>query len=137
MPLHIIKLAVGIESLEHLIQVQNDRLAASDSLEHFTRMVPRRGDEVLNGGSIYWIVKGYTAARNPILDLEEGTDPDGRGFCRIIMGPLVPVGGIPRKPFQGWRYFKAENAPPDITLATNGEPPPPEMAAELRALGLL
>lgn len=137
MPLHLIKLAVGIESLDHLIQVQADRRAESGRVSHVTRMIPRRGDEILEGGSIYWVVKGTVAARNPVIALEHGTGDDGRGFCRIVMGPLFPVAGLPRRPFQGWRYLKAEDAPPDITLSGNSEPPPADMAAELRALGLL
>jgi hypothetical protein len=138
MTLHLIKLAVGIDSLPHLRAVHAQR-AADFGLGAFTetRMVPRRAEELLGGGSLYWVIKGSTAARQPILGLDVQDDAEGRAFCRIRLGDIIPVIGQPRRPFQGWRYLKADDAPADAGAISGGEDIPPKMAAELRALGLL
>ena len=63
--LNIIKLCVGAESVEDLLQWQEqnaDRWAPGTS-EHVTRMWPKRADEVLAGGSLYWVVKGAVLCR--------------------------------------------------------------------------
>ena len=101
--------------------------------------MPRRRDEVLDGGSIYWVVKGVLLCRNPIRALVAKVDADERPFCEIQYGPeLIRVVPHPRRPFQGWRYLDPEDAPPDLdSLAEGSGEPPPEMAAELRALGLI
>lgn len=110
------------------------------ALVHTTRMTPRRGDEILNGGSIYWVIKRLVQVRQRIIGLHEGMDEDGRSFCAIELDPdLVPVEPRSHRPFQGWRYLKDEDAPRDLprgSVASDAEPPP-EMAAELRKLGLL
>ena len=67
--LHIIKLAVGVDSLADLAQWQKQRLKEKKAkgqkpeLVHITRMTPKRADEVLDGGSLYWVIKGQVAAR--------------------------------------------------------------------------
>lgn len=138
MALHIIKLAVGIDSVAHLRAVHDDRaerLGGTRFTE--TRMIPRRGDELLDGGSLYWVIKGSIAARQPILDLVEHTDAEGRQVCRIMLGDVVAVQGQPRRPFQGWRYLSPDDAPEDSDGTVVSEDMPAKMAAELRALGLL
>ncbi len=137
--LHLIKLCVGCDSPDDLRQWQAGRLATQGRIVHVTRMTPKRADELLAGGSLYWVIKGIVRVRQPILALHEGADETGRGFCAIELDQgLVEVQSRPHRPFQGWRYLKADDAPPDLPQGTAGEaPPPPEMAAELRKLGLL
>lgn len=141
------KLSVGSESLETLAAFQKMRRAERKARgeppfsRHVTRMWPKRADEILaSGGSMYWIVKGVMQARQPILDFEEVRHGDGVRRCGIVLAPeLVPVAPRAARPFQGWRYFDAKDAPPDLTdLAGEIDPAmPPEMLAELRELGLV
>lgn len=145
MTVHLVKIAVGIESIEHLKDVQADRLRRAREadpdgrLQHLTRNTPRRADEVLDGGSIYWIVKGYIRARQRIVGFGEGLGRSGRPRCAILLDPeLVRTELVPHKPIQGWRYMEDEAAPDDLTEGERTETSlPDEMAAELRALGLL
>lgn len=137
--LNLIKLCVGCESPDQLREWQAGRLATQGRIVHVTRMVPKRCDELLDGGSLYWVIKGVVRVRQRILALHQGTDEEGRGFCAIELDPeLVEVQSRPHRPFQGWRYLKPEDAPRDVPSSAVGEePPPPEMAAELRKLGLI
>ncbi len=140
MPLHLIKWAAGVDSVQHLRALHVQRRAAFGSVFTITGMTPKRTDELLDGGSLYWVIKHHTAVRQPILSLDTEKDPsreDGKTFCRVTLGDHVTVAGHPRRPFQGWRYLKAEDAPEDVVLGADGEEPPPAMAAVLRALGLL
>lgn len=137
MPVHLLKVAVGIESLDHFRQRMKAR--RTKTFTHYTRHMPKRAEEVLAGGSLYWIVKGYIAARCPIVGLEEAVLENKGPHCGIVMKTeLIPVLPLPRRPHQGWRYLEAEDAPPDITALGKGAAEmPPELMAELRSLGLL
>lgn len=142
--LHLIKLAVGIEDVGHLAAVQERRLAESlatgrgPRLFHVTRNVPRRAAELLDGGSLYWVIKGRIRVRQRLLDIEEDTDDEGRRYCRLMLDRFrVEIRPWPHRAFQGWRYLPAESTPPDLTGQDEGARLPPEMAAELRDLGLL
>ncbi len=142
MPLHLVKLCVGIDDPDQLRRVQAARLAEGGVVEARTRMMPRRRDEVLAGGSLYWVIRQVVRVRQRILGLEPATDPaEGRPFCRILLDPaLVPVSPRAWRPFQGWRYLSVADAPPDLGDApgeTEEELMPEAMLAELRALGLL
>ena len=134
--LHLVKLAAGCDGLDMLRAFQAERLRLSGQVFHLTRQTPKRADELCDGGSIYWVIKGQVAARQRILAVETETDEDGRPRCRLILDlGIVEVRPTPMRPFQGWRYLEAKDAPKD---RRGGESePPPEMAAELRALGLL
>src|SRR6202140_1882570 len=122
MPLHLIKLAVGCESVRELKAWVAERMqeAKKKGLPlhhiHVTRMVPKRVDELLAGGSLYWVIRGEIAAREKIIAIEPFRDRDGIGRCRLVMQPNVivvlqrPVGAFP-----GWRYFDMNSAPPDLT----------------------
>lgn len=139
MPVHLLKIAVGIESVEHFRERIKIRRKQGKTFTHYTRHMPKRAEEVLAGGSLYWIVKGYIAVRCPIVRLEEAV-LEGRGpHCGIVMkSELIPVVPQPRRPHQGWRYLEAEDAPPDLAnLGKGAADMPPEMAAQLRDLGLL
>jgi len=147
MTLHLIKLAVGIESIKHLKERQAWRLANDPPLRHQTRSTPRRADEILAGGSIYWVIRGYTAARQRITGIEPAQWEDGSPCCRLLLDrQLVAV--MPRavKPFQGWRYLEAADAPADLPAgrargmaeaAAAYEAMPARMRKDLRDLGLL
>jgi hypothetical protein len=145
MPLHLIKLAVGAESLADLREWIAERMAEAKRRRaplrhaHVTRMAPKRTEQVLDGGSLYWVVKGMISARQPILGLEPFVDADGIGRCKIWLGEtVVAVAPRPMRAFQGWRYYQAKDAPPDIDEAQPGFAAMPEgMRRELASLGLL
>ena len=103
---------------------------------HTTRMTPKRKDEILAGGSLYWVIKRVIQVRQPVLDLEEFTDPDGIKRCNIwLENTLVRTAPSPRRAFQGWRYLKAEDAPSDLTEHAGGEDLPDELRRKLIELG--
>ena len=85
--MHMVKLCVGVDSVEDLREWQTDRLAQLKKrgqkleLKHTTRMVPKRRDELLDGGSLYWVIKGYTAVRQPLIDIRPFVDKEGVGRC--------------------------------------------------------
>jgi len=142
MPLHLQKLSVGTESLQTLQDWQTHvaaRRAArglSPYYEHVTRMSPKRVEALLEGGSIYWIFKGLMQCRNEIKGLEPTQTRDGRKACSILMVPeLIPVIPTPKRPFQGWRYLKFEDAPADLKEIGGAHDLPPELRAKLANLG--
>ena len=145
MPLHLIKLAVGCESVKELKGwvAERMRTAKSKGLPrhhiHITRMTPKRVEEVLDGGSLYWVIKGEIAAREKLIGIEPFRDKDGIGRCKLVMQPkVIPVMQRPMRPFQGWRYFEPGDAPPDLGSAGKGVADLPEpLRRELRDLGLL
>lgn len=141
MVVHIKKLCVGVDSPQHLLELRDAR-GAGDRPMFITRSMPKRREQVLDGGSIYWIFKGWMAARAPIVGLDAVRDRHGRPACAMIFDPqLVLVAPLAHRPFQGWRYLSAADAPRDIGPLDpddlNVAPPPPEMARHLSELGLL
>jgi hypothetical protein len=145
MPLHMVKMAVGIDSLDHLAAVQKQRRAhlkaerGKPILIQKTRNYPKRAEEILSGGSIYWIVKGFVRVRQRIVGLERTQDAEGKPRCEIVLDPkLVRTVPMTHKPMQGWRYLEDRDAPKDLTGKGDVTADmPPEMLAELRKLGLL
>ena len=143
MTLHLIKLSVGSGSVETLARWQRQRLEAQGRLWHRTRMMPRRAEALLDGGSIYWVIKGLARARQRILGIERVTDDEGRAATLLLLDPeLARTWPQPWRAFQGWRYLAPEDAPPDLAQAVDGAEGelaemPPEMLVELRELGLL
>lgn len=139
--LHLTKLAVGVRDIEHLRALQAERAERNPPLRHRTRNFPRRRDEVLDGGSIYWVVSGATLVRQRILDVIEDRWDDNSACAGLIFDPqLVPVAARPTKPFQGWRYLRPEDAPPDLVQnrRARGEAAlPPALRRELQSLCLL
>jgi hypothetical protein len=100
-------------------------------------MVPKRRDEVLDGGSLYWVIKGYTAVRQPLIDIRPFVDGEGVSRCHLVYGQeMVLVSPRPRRAFQGWRYLDPKDAPPDIGKSASGEMPD-KLRRELAELGLL
>jgi hypothetical protein len=144
MPLHLIKLCVGAESIEDLEQwiaerIKERRKRGERQLAlHVTRMAPKRGAELLDGGSLYWVIRGQVAARQGLRDIETFTDADGIGRCRLWMEPeVIPVLPRPYRPFQGWRYLAPKDAPPDLRGRGDVAEMPEELRRELSVLGLL
>jgi len=145
MPLHLIKLSVGTDSvadLEDWIKLKlKEKKKRGQKLErvHTTRMVPKRAEELLDGGSIYWVIKGQIMCRERILAITPFTDKEGIHRCKLVLDPkCVLVEPRPRQAFQGWRYLEDKEAPRDLSKAAPGAAAMPEaMRRELRELGLL
>jgi hypothetical protein len=145
MPLHLIKLCVGCDSiqdqLDWMAQRKREKRAAGQTLDHYhvTRMMPQKADALLDGGSLYWIIKGNVQCRQQITGLVPVTGADGIARCKILLGDeLVPTQWQPRRPFQGWRYFKPEDAPRDLGMGHDALAQMPDaMRKELLELGLL
>jgi hypothetical protein len=145
--MHLIKLCVGVDSVEQLAAWQNERLkrarAAGEvaELAHRTRQMPRQREAILGaGGSLYWVIKGLIQARQKIVDLREETATAGHSVCAIVFDDaLIAVAPQPRRPFQGWRYLAPEDAPRDIgpALDPGDDDMPPAMRAALAELALL
>ncbi len=138
--INLIKLSVGTESVEGLQAWQDSpRPKGADGLpRHVTRMWPKREAELLNGGSIYWVIKGVIQARQKILRLDEHDRGDGIRRCALVFEPeLIRTEAALKRPFQGWRYLKPEEAPADLTKARAQEKTlPPQLAAALADIGV-
>jgi len=128
--LHLLKLAVGIDDIEHLRRVRAARTAQHGGSWVYTRNCPRRAQEVLAGGSLYWVIRGHIQARQQVTGFRSERNDQGRRYCLIeVAAELVPT--VPRswRPFQGWRYLSPGDAPGD--RAEEMELPPGRMLAEL------
>ena len=136
--LHIIKLAVGISDPAHLRTVQADRIAQGAPLRHLTRHSPRRAEDIITGGSLYWVIAGTLLMRQRITAIEPAVRSDGSACAALMLDPvLVPLCGRPVKAFQGWRYLEASAAPADLDLNSAEAALPPALAQRLRELCLL
>ena len=142
MALHLIKLCVGCDSIADLAAWQKKRAAQRKKdggprdIMHITRMTPKREDELLKGGSIYWVIKGQLAARQKLLELRAVTR-DGVPHCALVLDPkLVPTERRAHRAFQGWRYLDPKDAPRDLK-ARDKAALPETLRAELTQLGLL
>jgi len=140
--IHLQKLSVGSESIDTLAAWQKHVAARrlkkglSPVHEHVTRMFPKQKEALLDGGSIYWVIKGLIQCRNRIVALEEVRKKDGTKACSIQMDPeLIAVIPTPKRPFQGWRYLQPDAAPTDLTDVTGGKDLPPELRSKLVDIG--
>jgi hypothetical protein len=143
MALHLIKLCVGVDTVQELEEwiVEKRKKTRGNAREHIhtTRMVPKRADELLDGGSLFWVIRGELICRQTLLDVRPFVDRDGVGRCRLVLEPkVVLVAPRPYRAFQGWRYLVAKEAPRDLGRAASGVAKLPEnLRRELRELGLL
>lgn len=146
MTLHLIKLCVGTTSIEDLAHWQAEnrqfRTKAGAPLRvfHTTTQWPRREADLLDGGSLYWVIKGVIQARQRLTGFADGHKDDGTPCCLILLDPeIVPVRPVPRKAFQGWRYLTADDAPADIRRGAHDglARMPQHMRKELAALCLI
>lgn len=139
--LHLQKLSVGTLSVEDLAQWHLDpRSQGPDGLpRHVTRMWPKRADDLLEGGSIYWVIQGLMQCRQRLLRLDEVTAADGIRRCALVLDPkLIRTTPVPRRPFQGWRYLAASDAPADLVAPRqNEEMLPATLSAALADIGVL
>jgi hypothetical protein len=145
MTVHLIKLCVGCDSVKDLADWQEERLRRlkrekkTPEFCHRTLQTPRRRDEVLDGGSLYWVIKGFVLVRQRVLDLRADVKDDGTACCGIVLeAELVATRPHPRRAFQGWRYLDMADAPRDITGLVEGpDDMPPAMRKDLRELRLI
>lgn len=141
--LHLIKLCVGVDSIADLegwiafrLEEKRQRGLPCEQL-HTTRMTPRRIADLLDGGSLYWVIKGAIQCRQLLLDIRPFVDDEGIARCHLVLEPVVvPVIPRPRGPFQGWRYLDLKDAPSDLK-GQDGGGLPHELQQELASLGLL
>ncbi|WP_414898559.1 DUF1489 family protein [Rhodovulum sp. YEN HP10] len=137
---NLVKLCVGAERVEDLIDWQAARRASlPDGLpRHVTRMWPKRAAELLDGGALYWVFKGMILARQRVLRLDEVTGEDGITRCAIVLDPeVIRTEAVPRRPFQGWRYLEAGDAPRDLPAARAEEDELPlQLMAALAEIGV-
>ena len=140
--LNLIKLSVGPKDVAALAALQALRIKEDPPLRAWTRMFPKRVAELCDGGSIYWVVAGFVRVRQRILSIREEPWDDGTPCAALLLDHvLVPVDPRPTKPFQGWRYLKPEEAPPDLN---QDRPPalgldalPPKLRRDLAELCLI
>jgi len=142
MALHIIKLCVGVEDVDHLAQLQKARLKRDGMLAHITRNTPRQAEQVLQGGSLYWVIKRFVRVRQRIVGIEKGINAEGKPSCALVLdSTLVSTQLKEFRAFQGWRYFREEDSPADLNkgekLGRADEILPVDMVAELKTLGLI
>ena len=144
MPVHLIKLCVGADAVDDLAAWQAARIAErraaglDPAAFHVTRMWPKRADERTAGGSLYWVIRGLVLARQRILGLEPRPGDDGVERCAIRLDPrIVRTHPQPRRPFQGWRYLRAEDAPADLAAGAATHDLPPALVAGLAEIGVL
>lgn len=140
--IHMVKLSVGVASLVELESYRDERAHwwgadyGEDVHVHRTRMMPKRREEMEGKSSVYWVIGGSIVCRQPILRLQPYTDAEGKDYCDIIMSrDMIRTIPYPKRPFQGWRYLRPEDAPPDLGANENANSL--ELAADLAKLGLI
>ncbi len=143
MALNLVKLCVGVDAVEEQQAFIDNRMEQCRAVGqpmhswHITRMVPRRREALLKGGSLYWVIKGNVQARQVLTDIEIFTDNEGIRRCKLILEPrLILTRWQPRRAFQGWRYLEQKDAPRDLGQNEIGRIPA-ELQRELAILGLL
>ncbi len=145
MALNLLKLCVGCDAIEDLdawiaLRLKEARRAGRKPVHsHITRMIPKRAEELVDGGSLYWVIRGNVQVRQKLLGVEPFRDKEGIQRCRLVLDPqTMPTEWQPRRAFQGWRYLKPEEAPRDLGDARAGlRQLPPELRRDLADLGLL
>jgi hypothetical protein len=144
MTLNILKLCVGADSIEDLeayiaMRYRRGGEYLVDGMPfHTTRMMPKRVDEVLAGGSLYWVIKGNVQCRQQIAAIVPFTASDGVGRCHLVLKPeVIRTQWQPRRAFQGWRYLPVADAPADANSGSGIDTLSPQLRNELASLGLL
>ena len=141
---HFLRTGVGVESVHHLYDIQQTYRRTADGTGAFltTRNTPTRANDILNGGSVYWIIKRQICARQEVIDIQTLLDDNGKKFCLILMNPqIILTAPVAHKHIQGWRYLPPEKAPADLRAfdpnVADIDDIDPKMAAELAESGLL
>jgi hypothetical protein len=140
MALHLLKLCVGADSVEDLSDWQDSQRPRwpRGCAIHVTRMWPKREAEVLDGGSLYWVIKGVILCRQRLLALEQVEGGDGITRCALVLdAEIIRTEAAPRRPFQGWRYLDPREAPRDLPKGCAlDDALPVDMARALAEIGL-
>ena len=145
-PVNIVKLAVGVKSVEELALIQRrflnqSKTQTSKGFYHSTKLMPKKHEAIVESGSLYWVIKGVICARQKIVEIIKKEDPDGVKRCRIYLeNSIIKTTPIRKRPFQGWRYLKKNRTPADIVdpvTATFDEDIPLEVQQQLLEVGLL
>lgn len=135
MSLHLIKLCVGCDTVEELLDWRRQETASGLPWVLHTRQTPKRAAELIEGGSLYRVFKGFVLCRQRIV----AVDTAGEGIaarCHVTLDPeVVLTEPMPRRPFQGWRYLMAKDAPADLRRAGEPEAMPQQLARQLREIG--
>ena len=139
--INLIKLSVGSESVESLIDWQRNRSRQikGNRYFHITRMWPKREADILAGGSIYWVIQGVVQCRQKIVGFDEVTGEDGIRRCAILLdNEIVRTEPVRKRPFQGWRYLDPKDAPRDLSKerAATADDIPPKLMAALSEIGV-
>ena len=139
MTVHLVKLCVGAHDIDDLVKWQKHLQKTYNRVFHTTRMVPRRIPDLLDNGSIYWVIKRQIRVRQRIVDIEEFVDGQGIRRCHLHLNQALVLTRLQaRRPFQGWRYLNSEDAPVDMpTDIEIDEDMPEDMRHELSEMGLL
>ena len=146
MHVNFLRTGVGVESVSHLHDIQSTYRQLKQSGQTYafltTRRTPTRANDMVNGGSVYWIIKRQICARQEIIDVQTLEDDEGKAYCRIVMSPAIMLTSpLSHRHIQGWRYLTPEKAPQDLRpfdpTDNNNEDIDPKMAEELAELGLL
>ena len=135
MPLHVIKLCVGCDTVEELLTWRATSFHADEPWTLRTRHTPRRAAEIIGEGSLYRVYKGAILSRQRILEINTVIE-GGRKHCEMILDTaVVRTVPTPRRPFQGWRYLPQSDAPADLSGIGGLDALPIDLAERLRALG--
>lgn len=138
--INLLKLCVGADSVEDLLHWQQSqrRNWPPGQAIHVTRMWPKREAEVLEGGSLYWVIKGAILARQRIADLQQVDLGDGISRCALVLdAEVIRTEAAPRRPFQGWRYLDPADSPRDLPKGrAKDDPLPAALAQALAEIGL-
>ena len=138
MALNLVKLCVGVSELSELEEWVAAASSARDTVDHVTRMWPRRKAEIIPHGSLYWVIRGLILCRQPIAAFQKVIGADAVSRCQIVFKPqIIPVRPVPRRPFQGWRYLEQADVPADLAISGCGKMLSEKMKRELAELGLL
>jgi hypothetical protein len=135
MPLHLIKLCVGADTPDDLRAWRASPEGRARANRVHTRQTPKRADEIVDGGSLFWVFKGVVLIRQLVLAID--TFEDGpRKRCEFLLDPtMIATAPQPRRAFQGWRYLEANDAPPDLPRDGGDVAISPTLARQLRELG--
>ena len=133
MTIHMVKLCVGADDIQDLVDWQNRLMRTLPNPVHHTRMFPKRAEDMLRGGSIYWVIRRAIRVRQKIIDVRKVQDRDGRDMCELVFDPeLHQTYAQPKRSFQGWRYLKPEDAPRDLRSGEAAVDIPPDLDIALK-----
>ncbi len=113
--MNLVKLAVGISTINDLKVKQSLRFKTHNQNIHITRLFPKKFEIVRKKASMYWVINGYISVRQIIIDLKKVKHDDGKNYCHIILDQeLTETRKMRYRPFQGWRYLSSERCPKDL-----------------------